>query len=143
MLQGRSFKCRKEVEHLQSVVGHLTKYLIGHLKVSHVKKTSYRPNKIKSIVTKLQIFPWILTQPQLSKIFWTTFIHLPHKINQIKKCWQIWLQEHLCQPINTNVASNLGWISYIHIHSMPSSYALCQNLVPQKGCIKAWRKILV
>ena len=33
----RKVNCGKEIGHIQSVVGHLTKYLVSHLKVCHVK----------------------------------------------------------------------------------------------------------
>ena len=37
----QKFKCHKEFVHLQSAFGHLTKYLVGHLKAGHVKNLRY------------------------------------------------------------------------------------------------------
>ena len=42
MSKGCKLKCRKKVGHLPSAVGHLTKYLVSHLRVDHAENTIFR-----------------------------------------------------------------------------------------------------
>ena len=43
-----------EVGHLESVVSHLTKYLVSHLKFNHVKKTQTKVDPIKLIFNRTE-----------------------------------------------------------------------------------------
>ena len=42
MSLGGKVKCCKEVGHIQSEVGHFKNYLVGHLKVVHVKNALFQ-----------------------------------------------------------------------------------------------------